>query len=115
MAVSLLERDEVDDLGLQAEPEICKAHGIEFISFPIADRQTPADHAAALQLAGELSKRSEGIAIHCRAGIGRSSLMAAAVLVSAGSDPKQALHLIGEARGLQVPDTDQQRDWVMDL
>ena len=53
------------------------------------------------------------IAIHCRAGIGRSSLVAASVLICLGTRPGEALRLIGNARGVPVPATDDQRDWVM--
>jgi hypothetical protein len=44
--------------------------------------------------------------------IGRSSLMAACVLVLMGMAPGTAFGLIGKARGLKVPDTEGQRDWV---
>jgi len=54
-------------------------------------------------------------AIHCRAGIGRSSLMAAAVLISGGAEAAIALSVIEKARGLPIPDTHVQRAWVMAL
>lgn len=41
LVVSLLERDEVSELGLQEEADLCWASGIEFISFPIPDRGVP--------------------------------------------------------------------------
>jgi protein-tyrosine phosphatase len=50
--------------------------------------------------------------VHCRAGIGRSSLIAACVLVLLGLAPAMAFDRIGKARGLKVPDTEGQRDWV---
>ncbi|GGV35767.1 hypothetical protein GCM10010495_60950 [Kitasatospora herbaricolor] len=55
----------------------------------------------------------------CRAGIGRSSLLAAALLVLGGADPDTVLggadpdtawHRIERARGLAVPDTAEQRE-----
>ncbi len=52
------------------------------------------------------------IAVHCRAGIGRSSLIAACVLAVSGTDPDAAFALIAAARGVAVPDTMEQRDWV---
>jgi len=51
-------------------------------------------------------------AIHCRAGIGRSSLIAACALVCSGLDARSAFDAISKARGLTVPDTDDQRRWV---
>ncbi|MFT4110031.1 hypothetical protein, partial [Propionicimonas sp.] len=53
-----------------------------------------------------------GVAIHCRAGIGRSSVLAAAVLQLEGVPADEAWNLISHARGLPVPDTDAQRRFV---
>jgi len=36
--VSLLEPEEISDLGLQREGALCRASGIEFLSFPVPDR-----------------------------------------------------------------------------
>ena len=69
----------------------------------------------ATALAGTIVTRlNEGkaVAVHCRAGIGRSSLIAACVLVLLGFAPGMAFDLIGKARGVKVPDTEGQRDWV---
>lgn len=113
--LSLLERDEVSELGLQAEAETCRGRGIFFLSFPIPDRGVP-DADEVRQIAGRLARDvvdGRSVAIHCRAGIGRSSLMAACVLVLMGMAPGEALSLIRDARGVPVPDTDEQRDWIM--
>jgi protein-tyrosine phosphatase len=58
------------------------------------------------------AERGNAVAVHCRAGIGRSSLIAACVLVLLGFAPGMAFDLIGKARGVKVPDTEEQRDWV---
>lgn len=115
IVVSLLEREEVADLELQREAPLCTASGIDFRSFPIPDRGLPADTGEALRFAAEVAGTGKPVAVHCRAGIGRSSLMAAAMLVSAGADPAMALMAIEAARGVPVPDTDAQRDWVLGL
>ena len=117
VAVSLLEGHEVDDLELQDEADMCRKGGVEFLSFPIEDRGVTASITAARNLAVELSNRvrsGKRVAIHCRAGIGRSSLMAAFVMsqVDGAQGSECALERIGKARGLQVPDTDAQRDWL---
>jgi len=39
--ISLLERDEVEELGLGPEAGLCSREGMEFVSFPIADRGVP--------------------------------------------------------------------------
>jgi len=115
IVVSLLEPEEVADLGLRDEAAICARNGIDFLSFPIADRTIPTDTAEALRFAARVRALGKPVAIHCRAGIGRSSIIAAAMLVSEGIRPVQALAAIGEARGLPVPDTDAQRNWVLGL
>lgn len=112
--VCLLEPEEVSELGLQREAEFCRASGIEFVSFPIADRGVPeiphAREIARSIAAGIADGRS--IAIHCRAGIGRSSVIAACALICAGFGAEDAVALIRQARGLSVPDTEEQLDWI---
>jgi protein-tyrosine phosphatase len=115
MVVSLLEPDEVAELDLQREAKLCGEMGIGFLSFPITDRDVPASVADAVSLAKDIATRvSDGrsIAIHCRAGIGRSSVIAACALVCIGIDAGRAFALIRDARGIDVPDTQEQRDWV---
>jgi hypothetical protein len=41
VVVSLLEHEEVSELGLRREAELCRSKGIDFISFPIPDRGLP--------------------------------------------------------------------------
>lgn len=112
--VSLLTPEEVFYMDLRAEPENCQACGIEFVSFPITDRETPESETTALKVVrrlAELVKSGKGVAIHCFAGIGRSSLIAACVLVTLGIDPQAAFELIKRSRGCDVPDTREQREW----
>ncbi len=115
IVMSLLERHEVEDLELQREATLCAENGIEFRSFPIPDRGLPADTGEALRFIASVAATGKPVAIHCRAGIGRSSLMAAAMLVGGGMEPAAALAAIGAARGVPIPDTDAQRDWVLAL
>jgi protein-tyrosine phosphatase len=116
MVVSLLEQEEVSELGLQREAEFCRASTIEFTSFPIPDRGLPESRHDVLQIARTIARQladGRSIAIHCRAGIGRSSVIAACALICSGIGASDALALIKDARGLRVPDTDEQRDWIM--
>jgi protein-tyrosine phosphatase len=113
--VSLLTLTETVNLDLQDEAKICQEQQIEYISYPIDDRRTPASSAATLELIKrilEKLKQGKGVAIHCRMGIGRSALIAACVVVSQGLEVKAAFDLIGKARGIPVPDTDEQKKWV---
>jgi protein-tyrosine phosphatase len=65
----------------------------------------------AAQLGSEI-QQGKKVAVHCRQGIGRSSLVSAAVLVLIGEDLDQALSSIRNARGLDVPETLEQRKWL---
>lgn len=116
VVVSLLENEEVSELGLQREAELCRCNGIDFISFPIPDRGLPESRQDASRIAHALAadlQNGRSIAIHCRAGIGRSSVIAACAMICSGIEAEQALAQIRAARGLIVPDTDEQRDWVV--
>jgi protein-tyrosine phosphatase len=115
VVVSTLEPEEANELDLRTEPEVCEAIGIEYISFPIADRSTPPSLTATMKLARQLEAgllAGKRIAIHCRAGIGRSALLAACLLVLAGVDWEAAWERIRSARGCPVPDTTEQRNWL---
>ena len=116
VVVSLLEHEEVSELGLQREAELCRSNGIDFISFPIPDRGLPESRQGASPIARLLAaglRDGLSIAIHCRAGIGRSSVIAACALICSGIEAEEALALIKASRGLIVPDTEEQRDWVL--
>lgn len=115
VVVSLLEREEVDDLDLKMEASLCEKRGIDFLSFPIPDRGIPSDANAAMTFAADVVSRGKPVAIHCRAGIGRSSIMAAVFLINDGIAPVDALSAIQLARGTSIPDTEAQRDWVLRL
>jgi protein-tyrosine phosphatase len=115
LVASLLEPHEVAELGLYDEASLCDRHTIEFVSFPVPDRGVPTSRLAVLALAQLLASRiSQGgtAAVHCRAGIGRSSVIAACALICLGMAPDQALDLLAKARGVDVPDTAEQRAWV---
>jgi len=115
VVVSLLESHEVAELELHEEPTYCRATDIEFVSFPIPDRGVPESMRETQRLARSLSKHvAEGkaVAIHCRAGIRRSSVIAACILVLHGYDVNSAFGTIARARGVAVPDTTAQRAWV---
>jgi protein-tyrosine phosphatase len=116
--VSLLTATEVEELDLADEEASCRTLGLHFLSFPILDRSVPDSTPAALEFARSLSQlRLDGktIVIHCRAGIGRSSIIATAVLTLEGASPIAALERIAAARGCPVPDTAEQVAWVQNV
>jgi len=113
--VSLLTPDEVAHFHLETEADSCERSGIRFLPFPIADRDVPASRAQFQrlieQLAGAVLK-GEKVLIHCRQGIGRSTLIAAGVLRRLGIGLDDALDRIQLSRGLPVPETVDQRKWL---
>jgi protein-tyrosine phosphatase len=115
VVVSLLEPDEIAELDLRRLPRICRAVDIEFVPFPIPDRGVPASMRETGRFIHRLCDAldaGKAVAIHCRAGIGRSALIAACVLARSGYDVESAFAAIAKARGIAVPDTQAQRDWV---
>ena len=114
--VSLLTHDEVAELDLGDEAKCCAAAGIEFVSLPTEDRGVPdsaADTLALVRRLASLVAQGEGMAIHCRQGVGRSALIAACVLITLGESPDRAWERVARARGCPVPDTAEQRQWVL--
>ena len=113
--VSLHEAREVAELGLVDEPRLCSGQGIEFVSFPIPDRGVPTSYGALNQLIVPLVPKVKGghmVAVHCRAGIGRSAVVAAGILLRSGVPYSQVFPALSRARGVAVPDTDAQVAWV---
>ena len=113
--LSTLTANERVELGLTEEEELARRSGLEYVSFPIDDRGVPASVPAAAELVARIRSRLNGgetVAIHCRSGIGRSSLLAAAMLAASGVDWNLAFQRIETARGLSVPDTPEQKEWV---
>lgn len=113
--VSLLTDDEVHDLFLQDEAAACTRASIEFLWFPIADRTAPASIPKTAEFVRGLKEKMDTgrtVAIHCRGGIGRSSVIAACILVLEGAPSEVAFDRISIARGWEVPNTEEQREWV---
>lgn len=118
VVVSLLEEEEVTDLELSAEGELAGASGIEFVSFPIVDRSVPASRDSVSELVANLATRlnaGQNVAIHCRQGIGRAALVAIAVLVRLGVSADEAIERVSATRGRPVPETPEQREWLLDF
>ncbi|MFF3691297.1 tyrosine protein phosphatase [Streptomyces sp. NPDC002187] len=115
--VCALTRPELDELGLADEPRAAVAAGLRFVAIPIPDRTVPdlATILPTLQRLAEQLDEGAHIVTHCRSGIGRSSLLAVALLILDGVDPNTAWAQLERARGLAVPDTAEQRDWTMEL
>jgi protein-tyrosine phosphatase len=100
VVVSLPEHHEVTELQRDQQPTFCRASDIEFV---IPDRGVPASMRETEQLVRCLSAAvadGKAVAIHCRAGIGRSSVIAACILLRNGYDVNSAFDAIAVARGV---------------
>jgi protein-tyrosine phosphatase len=115
LLVSLLTPQESLELGLTREAQHCSDLGINFLTFPIPDRSVPpsmADFSKFVQRVAFELDAGRTLGIHCRAGIGRSSVLAASLLLRYGYRPDAAFEAIASSRGCSVPDTPEQRAWV---
>jgi protein-tyrosine phosphatase len=116
--VSLLTPEEDIELALELERAACSGHGIRFRSFPIPDRDVPSSTEAFLKFIETLHHdllQGRSIVAHCRAGIGRSSLLLASLLRREGLSTDDAFRRITQARRMLVPDTPEQLHWVENL
>ena len=114
--ISLLEHHESIELGLEAEKELSEKNGMEYLSYPIPDRGLPTSVNDYLSFTKRLYHETAGglnTVIHCRAGIGRTGLVAAGVLLHCGFEPEEAFAHISKKRGVSVPDTEEQVNWVI--
>jgi len=115
VVVSLLCEDEQAELGLEDEGTICAKHEIEFVALPVQDRGVPentSEFIAAVQRLVRLVRDGSGIAVHCRQSVGRAGLLAVSIAVACGVSLQTALDVVSEARGVTVPETNEQVDWL---
>lgn len=116
--VSLLTREDSEELGLIDEGRIARQLGMRFISYPILDRCTPADLAGFRELVADLRdqvRAGKSVGAHCRGCIGRATVLIASVMVALGWDAAEALRRIEKARGFPVPDTPEQLEWILNF
>jgi hypothetical protein len=112
--VSLVAHDEAAELGLAGEADVCRKHGMDFVHLPIPDRGLPEQRAFAALAHETLGALRGGMAVgvHCRAGIGRSGMLACCVLALSGLTAEEAIARVSEARRITVPDTEAQAAFI---
>jgi hypothetical protein len=118
IVVSSLTDEEIAELGLGNEAKFCRVHGLIYIPFPVPDRGVPASAPATMELVrciGTELTAGKSVVIHCRQGVGRSALLAACLLVQAGMNVETAFASLAAARGCPVPETGEQRAWVLEF
>lgn len=112
--LSLLPDEEAAMLGMGQELDLCAAQGIGFVQYPIVDFGLPDvdDFRKLIARIVVLLQAGESLAVHCRAGIGRSGMVAACTLVALGLGPNQARLAVSAARGINIPDTVEQTEFI---
>ena len=113
--LSLLTPEEEQSLDLTNEASVVKARGMNFMQLPIPDREVPGSEtevSAALEKLNAKLSSGRNVIVHCRQGVGRSGLVAVCLLVTNGLDVKTAVKSISAARGVPVPETKEQRQWI---
>jgi len=114
--VSLLGNSESFALGLKDERCLTESNGMTFLSFPIRDCCLPSSIEKFIELTKRLHQeitQGENTVIHCRAGIGRTGIVAAGILLHGGFTAEDAFEKISEKRKVQVPDTQEQKEWII--
>jgi protein-tyrosine phosphatase len=115
--VSMLTLAEASELDLEGEADAASGVGLDFVSCPTPDRGIPdaQEFRSLLAELGRALSQSQHVVVHCRMGIGRSSLVAAGLLMSEGMTGSDAWETVSTARGMPVPDTDEQRTWLLEV
>jgi ADP-ribosyl-[dinitrogen reductase] hydrolase len=112
MLVSLIEPAERVAFGIADLPEQTAAMGLEFVACPMPDGGTPTSVAeldAVVQTILGAAADRRNVVIHCRGGLGRSGLVAAACLVAMGRSVSDAMALTRAARPRAIENTGQER------
>lgn len=113
--ISLLEKEEISELSLEQEEALCNKHGITFHHLPIKDRGLPDKSIQSKKFIEKVFAEvmsGLNVVVHCRMGIGRSSIIAGAVILHEGSKTEDIISKIKKVRGLSIPDTDEQLKWL---
>jgi len=113
--ISMLDAEETRTFELEREAEFCKANGIEFIAFAVTDRSVPKLNQKLYDLIEKLKNslsKGKNIGIHCRQSIGRAPLLAAVLMVMYGIKPGDAFRQLSVVRGIEVPETAEQKEWI---
>lgn len=116
--VSLLMPEEIAELELQNEGEVCQSQGMKYLAYPIPDHHVPPFSEDTFALLEELKAylaQGKHVAVHCWMGLGRSALIAASLLVLSDFTPERACTVLSDARGYEVPEMEEQRAWVRAL
>lgn len=113
--LSLLTSEEELALDLVSEKTEVTKQDLEFLSLPIPDRQVPKSEAELAETLAKINRallEGKNVLVHCRQGVGRTGLVAACLLVKNGMSPGAAVETVSATRGVSIPETAEQRDWI---
>ena len=115
LLVSLLSSQDELNLGLSDEAARFRARGGRFVACPIDDFSVPDEVDSFVEVIDAIHAdlaAGRSAAVHCRGGIGRSGMVACAVLIRDGCSLENAIETVTNARGHRVPETDEQHRWL---
>jgi len=115
--VSMLTDQECQRHGLVDEQSQVLAQGMRFYRFAIRDEVAASDTQMLSfieQLADE-KVLEQKLLVHCRGGVGRSSMLIALLAARHGITTDSSFALISQARGEQAPESEVQSNWVKQL
>jgi protein-tyrosine phosphatase len=117
--VSLIERWELDFLGVANLGAESERAGLEWFHLPIIDMSAPDRRFADAwpEVGPRLHARldaGENLVVHCRAGLGRSGTVAALLLIERGVEVRAAIRQVRGARPGAI-EAAEQETWLVDL
>ena len=111
--VSLMEDHEYDLLAIPDLRGRARDAGLEVRHFPVADESVPPpwSDAAFAELVAGIRRALDGgrrVVVHCRGGVGRSGLVAAAIVTTYGDDADAAIARVRRAQRWAVETKEQE-------
>ncbi|HET9931690.1 MAG TPA: isochorismatase family protein [Polyangiaceae bacterium] len=110
----LVTDEELEWAGVSDIARAAAAHGIELRHHALMDQGAPSveDAEALVAWCREACERGEAVVVHCMGGLGRSGVIAACLLASAGASGEEAITTVRSARGPRAIESRQQERFV---
>jgi ADP-ribosyl-[dinitrogen reductase] hydrolase len=113
--VCLLEDHELLSLNIAALVEEAERRSIRVVRLPIRDGGVPSGIEQLLELVTTIRAEAAGgahVVIHCRAGLGRTGVVAGGVLIAEGKSAREAIEILHRVRGPRSPETLEQETFL---